>query len=134
MPKRAPRVSGVTANIVALPLPGMTTSFPVPRNPDKVIQDALVAAGRLGQKNGKRLRWTDESRSRVAPAAGGPQPGGGAPQPLVSVLGPRCGGARSRLVDRSLQYPGGRGRERPDDVTAVASPIVARELPPYALR
>ena len=36
---------------------------PVPRNPDKVIQDALVAAGRLGQKNGKGFFDYDESRT-----------------------------------------------------------------------
>lgn len=41
---------------------------PVPRNPDAVIQDALVAAGRLGQKSGGGFFDYDESR-KAAPSA-----------------------------------------------------------------
>lgn len=41
---------------------------PVPRNPDHVIQDALVAAGRLGQKSGGGFFDYDKSR-KASPSA-----------------------------------------------------------------
>ena len=41
---------------------------PIPRNPDTVIQDALVAAGRLGQKSGGGFFDYDESR-KASPSA-----------------------------------------------------------------
>jgi 3-hydroxyacyl-CoA dehydrogenase len=41
---------------------------PVPRNPDAVIQDALVAAGRLGQKSGGGFFDYDETR-KASPSA-----------------------------------------------------------------
>ena len=41
---------------------------PVPRNPEAVIQDALVAAGRLGQKSGGGFFDYDDSR-KASPSA-----------------------------------------------------------------
>eukprot|EP01043_Picozoa_sp_COSAG02_P052212 COSAG02_NODE_5590_length_4207_cov_1.795034_6_plen_107_part_00 len=41
---------------------------PVPRNPEGVIQDALVAAGRLGQKSGGGFFDYDDSR-KASPSA-----------------------------------------------------------------
>eukprot|EP01043_Picozoa_sp_COSAG02_P085547 COSAG02_NODE_23177_length_727_cov_1.347134_2_plen_85_part_01 len=58
------------SDIVGLDLgmPRDDALHPDPRNPDAVIQDALVAAGRLGQKSGGGFFDYDETR-KASPSA-----------------------------------------------------------------